>query len=51
MKKLDRAKPSDARLRYTAPKLTVYGEVKTLTAAGTAGVSEAGSGAINKIFP
>ena len=36
--------PTDARIgRYSPPKLTIYGSVKTLTAAGTRGVSENGN--------
>ena len=37
--------------KYSAPKLTVYGDMLKLTAAGTSGNTENTPGQTNRIFP
>ena len=48
---MTKTKTAPKSLAYAAPKLVIYGEVKKLTAAGTAGVPEAGSNSPSKVFP
>lgn len=47
MSKPARTKTEENR-PYSPPMLSIYGNVTKLTAAGTAGVLESGSGSINK---
>ena len=48
---MTKIKTAPKTLAYAAPKLVVYGDVKKLTASGSAGVSEAGAASSNKLFP
>jgi hypothetical protein len=43
--------PKREKAPYSPPRLTVYGHASLLTAAGSSGVAEGGSGSTNKLKP